>query len=337
MSESKAQAAQAPQTIFERTTLGDLATNKVLISVDANTTVEQVLTLLHAHNILCVPVKNNEGGYLGIINIFDLLVVIAYQEAFTQLTKTHQLNEATFTEALSQMTIFESTVGDFVGLSNESAQFWHYPHTAKLSDVLMVLGYGVHRIVVHLKDSDTLLSQTDIVRFLASKQSEFKEIFAKTIEELDFSGLRESKDMVTVSTSTSAFAAFRKLWQRVNVNLQALPILNDSGALVGTLSAADLRGIRKATLKTSLLPVVDFLRSQNGGQMKAPVTVTRNDTLATVVQKVVDNHVHRVWVVKDDGTNTLAGVVALSDIIQKISPSTYVSVEDANAAAIKNQ
>lgn len=119
--------------------------------------------------------------------------------------------------------------------------------------------------------------------------------------------------------------------------------------MIGNLSASDLRGVAvECLIKTILRPAKKFLELVRGLDDAAPVIAkyprtchfllsplglvlvlalafsrplslritltlgTRDDTLGSVVQKVSSNHMHRVWVVDDQGK--LDSCVSLTDI-----------------------
>ena len=92
--------------------------------------------------------------------------------------------------------------------------------------------------------------------------------------------------------------------------------------LIGTFSATDLRGCLIATLQSWLpLSALDFTeclskRPQNASSdsPRELVTCLAESSLAEVIDKAVTNHVHRVWVVDQQGL--LVGLVSLTDMIR---------------------
>lgn len=92
--------------------------------------------------------------------------------------------------------------------------------------------------------------------------------------------------------------------------------------LIGTFSATDLRGCPIAQLQTWLhLSVMEF--TEKVSVHEAPdlvisprelVTCHAESSLAEVINKAVDKHVHRVWVV--DNVGMLSGIVSLTDMIR---------------------
>ncbi|KAI5392683.1 hypothetical protein KIW84_060018 [Lathyrus oleraceus] len=120
--------------------------------------------------------------------------------------------------------------------------------------------------------------------------------------------------------------------------LNALPIVRASDGrcrkLIGTISATDLRGCYVNTLKswseisalaftehiaTSPLYAAYDIPNDIGNSTRELVTCYADSTMSEVINKAVAKHVHRVWVVDQEGL--LICVVSLSDIIRVIRQS----------------
>lgn len=91
--------------------------------------------------------------------------------------------------------------------------------------------------------------------------------------------------------------------------------------IVGTFSATDLRGCPVSKMQPLLnLEVLDFLKMLSNTGMRSSwreqVTCHPESSLGEVVEKVVSDNVHRVWVVDEQGL--LEGLVSLTDMIRVI-------------------
>lgn len=97
--------------------------------------------------------------------------------------------------------------------------------------------------------------------------------------------------------------------------------------LVGTFSATDLRGCYFETLKSWLgksalaftQEIVMGTPADRGTPRRELVTCLAESPLWEVIEKAVTKHVHRVWVVDQQGM--LVGIVSLSDIIRVVRAS----------------
>jgi len=107
------------------------------------------------------------------------------------------------------------------------------------------------------------------------------------------------------------------------MELAAAPVLDDEGVVMATISASDLRGLRCESFNTLLLPVLDFLRIQHaarGTELLPPVTCTIHHTLGQLIAQLLDNRVHRSWVVQSDRASPHPiGVVTMTDLISCFS------------------
>jgi CBS domain-containing protein len=81
---------------------------------------------------------------------------------------------------------------------------------------------------------------------------------------------------------------------------------------LGNLSASDLRGLNVQKLKFLNESIETFLQAQLGG-IRAPVSVKSSATLGQVIQNLVENRVHRVWLI-DDKEKPI-GVVTHTDLM----------------------
>lgn len=110
--------------------------------------------------------------------------------------------------------------------------------------------------------------------------------------------------------------------------------------LIGTFSATDLRGCYLATLKSwlgiSALAFTEEVATSplftasdteiSGTSRRELVTCHAESPLYEVIDKAVTKHVHRVWVVDQEGL--LVGVVSLTDVIRVIRHSLLSDSDD---------
>jgi CBS domain-containing protein len=98
--------------------------------------------------------------------------------------------------------------------------------------------------------------------------------------------------------------------------IHALPIVDNAGLVVATLSASDLRGLSRDTVEKVKLPVTEFLKvtaplaKKRDGE---PVSITPDDTLMDALTLMVEKNVHRVWIL--NSMLRPVGCISQSDII----------------------
>eukprot|EP01018_Ginkgo_biloba_P015678 Gb_14235 [translate_table: standard] len=141
---------------------------------------------------------------------------------------------------------------------------------------------------------------------------------------------------VGLSSSLAGFVVFlRRRGCLGGLFLEASPTAGQGRKLIGTFSATDLRGCPAGMLQSWLsLSVLEFTERSSQGEKfgynstaasttalintspgsRLLVTCLVTSPLEEVISKAVDYHVHRVWVVDQEGL--LIGLVALSDILR---------------------
>jgi CBS domain-containing protein len=308
-------------SLLQTTTIGSVETGKKsLIVVKASDSVEETLAVFKKNNILSAPVQDKNGQYLGIINAVDLVTAIVFQPIFSEYdtdSKLQSISDATMKQIIQQKNaIFKEKVADFLGVSDESKTLWVFNSQDSLNKLLDAFSVGVHRILVQRdQKSVSFLSQTDILRFIrdfVSKDAKFSPVLKKSLKSLKLGGAQANK-LITITPSSTALTGFRTMLQHNEIT--SIPIVDESGKFLDTLTVSDFRGMTADSLKYTLVSVDRFL-AQVRPQKRAPVTVTLDDTLADAITRILDGGVHRLWVVEGDRP---VGVVSLTDIIRKFS------------------
>jgi len=163
---------------------------------------------------------------------------------------------------------------------------------------------------------ENILTQTDVIRFLISKLSEYPQIFDKTVTELN---LGEEKSIISVHKNTKTILALHLLNEK---KVSAIAVVDDMGRIVANMSASDLKG-RGVTdygdgadpFGTLQLPVLAFL--QHGGMSIFPVgCCLKTTTFQFLLLKLMTMRVHRLWVVNSE--NKPISVISLTDIMQAL-------------------
>jgi len=305
-----------------------------LITVKTTDTVEAVIKVLRENNILSVPVvdekqttASNGTPYVSVVSATDLLTAFAFQPVFNSYdtdSKLSELKEDTLSQvAAEQKKVLSTQVGNYAGLSLEGKRVWAFKEKDPVSKLLDAFSVGIHRVLVSHETRSTpywtFVSQTDVLRYLKvqsySRNSKIHEIFLNSLSSLKLGQASSDKKLFTLHEKTSAISGFRQMLERNE--LSALPVVNEEGKLVETLSASDFRHISLDNIKDSLHSTGAFLAKRRGQFKQVLVTAVANEPLYSAVDKLLLTGVHRVWVVNGAGKPT--GVVSLTDIIKTFS------------------
>ncbi|CAL5228776.1 g11966 [Coccomyxa viridis] len=210
----------------------------------------------------------------------------------------------------------------------------------------------VHRIALFDSKSRIthILSQSDIARFLFEHKAELGALAGMTAAQLGWSG----RPVVSVTPDTCAMVALSLMADKA---IAGLGVVSQTGALIGNFSYSDLRTMCADHFSTMALPVAEFLALEHGTEysgaraskndeeesMPAPrgaggfpgnrllrrrssvgykvgqelVLATPDDTFYQILQKLVQNHLHRLYIV-DEATKPV-GVVTLTDILRVVT------------------
>eukprot|EP01128_Nolandella_sp_AFSM9_P001530 TRINITY_DN11711_c0_g1_i1.p1 TRINITY_DN11711_c0_g1~~TRINITY_DN11711_c0_g1_i1.p1 ORF type:complete len:376 (+),score=45.90 TRINITY_DN11711_c0_g1_i1:84-1211(+) len=278
-------------------TAGNLVADQpALVTATLTDSVEVVLQLMARHHIVSLPLMNEAHQFVGIISLQDLVLDLVWRpEERSRLPST-----------------LTRQVRDVYALREEAKQLWVLQETDSILSCLGPMSSGVHRALVPKQAAEgrgltySVLSQFDIVRFLHAHKREFAALLEKSIGDMHL-GVKYTLETVTADQKT--FDCFKKLGDEY---VSAVAIIdNMDGSLVGTLSATDLRGFTVAQLPYLGKSLQDFLFSQHGA-IKPPIFTTNSSSLETVIDLLLDNRVHRVWIVKD---RMPTGVVTLTDLL----------------------
>ncbi|KAF8011646.1 hypothetical protein BT93_J2049 [Corymbia citriodora subsp. variegata] len=278
--------------------------------------------------------------YIGMVTMLDILTHIAGDD---------QVNGGGTGDASSdldqKMTV---PVSNIIGHCLEGLSLWTLNPNTSILDCMEVLSKGIHRALVPLDShmdnisgvelvesasSYRMLTQMDVLRFLKEQKSGIATILLQSVEELG----AINRNVFAMTDRTRVIEAIKCMRAAL---LNAVPIVA-SGALegeddsqlvdgrgrklIGTFSATDLRRCHVSALRPWLsATVLEFTESTSPsplysasreGVPSRELVTCRDDTpLAEVMDKAVNKHVHRVWVVDHQGS--LAGLVSLTDMIR---------------------
>jgi len=292
--------------------------NKKVITINADASVSEALQVLSSNNILAAPVFDREtNSFLGLVDMMDILanVVSFYKEhdsadakpgeevpvSWCRNIETLQQRGEQFAKQPTTALIDRSRVDDFCPVSNHGTLF------QVMDDVL---SHNVHRVPV-FDNSDkvyNILSQSDLIQFLYENIRDIGIARFDTVEKL---GLGTPAVISMSARAKAIHAFFLMLYNRV----QAVAIVSGNGELVGNLSASDLRGLDQNTFPQLLTPVMEFVKSVK--RHRGLITCKKDSTLESVLSKLANNKVHRLWVVNEHNCPT--GVITLTDIMTLFS------------------
>ncbi|KAJ4816448.1 SNF1-related protein kinase regulatory subunit gamma-like PV42a [Rhynchospora pubera] len=289
--------------------------------------------------------------YIGMVTMLDILVHIA-EAGVKGGGKWEEMD-------LNQSMMVP--VSSVIGHSLEGLSLWTLNPNTSIMDCMETFSKGVHRALVpigsqtdnslpvELVESSPgykMVTQMDVIRFLQESSHELKDILSSSIQALD----AINENVFAVAKNTKVDEVIKTMRA---ASLTAVPVVDADGVellqdgrgkrVVETFSASDLRDCPMAQLQSWLgLTVTEF--KEKVGALKATLTpeggtaisdVQQSPKLITsfpenslkeVIEMVVVNHVHRVWVV--DRQSLLLGLVSLTDILRAVRESALKMDQD---------
>ena len=253
---------------------------KNLVSIQASASLSDALDLFKTHKISTMAVTGinflSAGGRTDIFTSTGEQVVglVSALDMIRLYLENKNLNDS---------------VLDAIGESLESQSLWVLDKSTSLSSLLELFSKGIHSIFLSEYKSLEIFTRMDLVDLLLGKC-----ILDGTITNL-------YKPVVQVDVHDDLLQTIK---QMTLSEIYALPILEE-GKLVGTISLSDLKEI-----------ILSNLQDQSLEYFKKPEMVQRgicgkNDSIQTVLKKIKDGHIHRLWILEKD---ELVGVVSVSDI-----------------------
>ncbi|KAG0003102.1 hypothetical protein BGZ80_005850, partial [Entomortierella chlamydospora] len=236
-------------------------------------------------------------------------------------------------------------VAILVGMTKSSSKLWTCQPDLPLTQLIELFTKNrVHRILVLEKnlnktgDTDDdddeaaepreepkgrLVSQTDVIRFLLENNHALGPVLEISAEQIAGHALRFSDDYLDANSanrlkqSTASITINCQAWialkKMSTTHASSVAVVDSDGGLVAEMSAADLRGINPSRIQDLARPVLVYLKAQQGGDLKRPLSCKVRFSLGQLLSGLVLNHAHRSWLVDDE--DRPVGCITMSDIL----------------------
>jgi 5'-AMP-activated protein kinase regulatory gamma subunit len=335
-----------------------------VVVVPQDSTVDSALQVLAEHRILSAPVTA-DGEVLGFVDIRDILA------AFLKDADVEQLKAS---KMLAKMRMLEEGGAAFarkslrdLGDHGSDGGFLHANRTKSLSLLELIYdgflapresrkgmhGGGrsskiVHRLAVFNKagDVEAVVSQSDVIRYVAARTGELGPLAEKTTKELGWA----QREVLCTAPDVSAFEAMLSMSEK---GISALAVVAEGGKLIGNFSLSELRTIMADHFGSLALPVGEFLALEHGTEYHGYIAHSESDagiesssgaqwakdrqqrgaapgqevgqqiiccgadtTFAEVLQLLTQHRLHRLYVVDQD--TAPIGLITLTDVLRRL-------------------
>jgi 5'-AMP-activated protein kinase regulatory gamma subunit len=286
-----------------------------LVTINSESSIAEAFKTLISQNILSVPLYDERTRtYINSLSIVDVILHALDSHSCDSL-------DSDVTSALSLLSDKEHfrscKAKDVARKSSQPPVLTNPDVTIDKVVGIMEKTKAQHVLAVNNKGELTnVITQSRIVEcinMLFGVDPGLTTLGEKTVLELGM-GLRE---VVSINENAKASDAFRML---ADENITGMAVLDYTGTLTGNISVRDLRAIKHnaAFLKLLSHPVAEYLEVAHNeyGVPKTVITCSLQDSYKYVMGRIVDNKVHRCYVVSE--TNTLVGVVTMWDLLHQL-------------------
>eukprot|EP00184_Porphyridium_aerugineum_P008464 CAMPEP_0184692106 /NCGR_PEP_ID=MMETSP0313-20130426/723_1 /TAXON_ID=2792 /ORGANISM="Porphyridium aerugineum, Strain SAG 1380-2" /LENGTH=296 /DNA_ID=CAMNT_0027149913 /DNA_START=74 /DNA_END=964 /DNA_ORIENTATION=- len=274
-------------------------THQKLHALSIDSDVYSAFEYMDHEKIIVAPVKTASGSYdylLGVEDLVDYCVLqVAGQENNLQPENIPRLKDK-----LSSL------------LKSKPETHFALPHikeTSHLSDILVQFAQGRHKVFVDAAQP-YLISQHDMIKFLNDKPELVPETLKKsTVQTLGYC----PRSIFIANNTDSALHVLRKLISR---DINAAPIVDANGMIIGNFSTSDLKGMDDVMLQDLNLNCVEFLKEENARGAGHPIEVKEDAKFGEVMLLLAFSGAHRVWIT--DASKKPVGVVSMTDLLSSI-------------------
>jgi CBS domain-containing protein len=314
----------AVSELLDKTTCGSLVTGQHVVVIPADMDVTSACQMLVKHEISSAPVYDAASeNYLGMLDFRDLvdyILIVCQNQGPDDNLFQNDPTQALEWEIILQQSIAGRPISARLAtdLSRKNPFYSVIPESS-LRVAIDVMKSGIHRLNVMNESSQIVgvLSQTDILRFIASKPEIMTVLDKYTLKQLDI----HQTPAICAHGDELLHTALARMRQH---GISSIAVTSHTDSLIGNISMADIKYIFKhAKLSTLWKSCASFVRrvlSEDGlerGKDRYPYfDVTLSSTLSMTIRKLLATKTHRIWIVspEDEGRRVI-GVVSLTDIL----------------------
>jgi len=286
-----------------------------IVTISSTTSLSGGFQALIKHNLLSVPVYDPiERSFLGFFTMLDLVVHVL--ELMTGLDFPE--GDATaFMSLLTEKEQFSShRVRDVMGKGGEPYVCVGDNEPVDRVARTMVLRHAHRAVVLHqtgeLVNVITQSRLIECVNELWGIDPTLSSLANRKIGEIKIG----SRDVISIPEHRPALDAFKLIREKGVCGIAVVR----GNELVGNISSHDLTRVKStgSYLKLLYAPVCEYLERVTKEHKMGLIKCTPQETFKVVVDRMVENQVHRCYIVQSHESNILVGIISLSDILAAI-------------------
>ena len=186
-----------------------------------------------------------------------------------------------------------------------------------INEICKTMCSGLRHIAVFYNHKYQIISQRALVEAICHACSDDDEITSLLSQTVEQTHIGTRTNIINCKQTCVARSAFELMSA---YDITSIPIVNNTEKLVGVISASDILYSRYdiSFLEENVIRYIEKSRHDAGVSRSAStvVTCTDDDTLLSVLKKMKYEHVHHIYILKDD---SIEGVISFIDILKFFS------------------
>lgn len=293
------------QSILDTKSVVDIVgSTRPLVSLNYEESIDSALKKLDAANVFGALVHSGPV----VVGIVDMKDIVKSLIKFTRIGMKEFNNESAKNLADEAKMFTQQVVGAILSTDTHLVRVTQSAPVCEA--VAKMVNDNTRRLVVvdELGKTVNVITQYDVVKYLYENMNQFGDFCNRTVGDLSLG----TSPVICAALGECAASVFNVL---VTKNVRSVGIVNnttDDNDLVANLSLSDLRGLNEQNFNNLSKSVYEFLLLTHESP-KPVISCTADSTFEEVLSLMVENKIHRVYVV--DNLQQPTSVISLVDIL----------------------
>eukprot|EP01128_Nolandella_sp_AFSM9_P010513 TRINITY_DN7284_c0_g1_i1.p1 TRINITY_DN7284_c0_g1~~TRINITY_DN7284_c0_g1_i1.p1 ORF type:complete len:342 (-),score=96.19 TRINITY_DN7284_c0_g1_i1:84-1067(-) len=313
--------------------------HKEVVTIDVKDELSACFKKLFSQRILSAPVLE-DGEVIGQLGVVDVAVFAVHLcktaiEIFQALGLPVEKDPPVSFDDLpailfnpesgtGEPELFGATPAKFIKNFSTRNPTKTYTSATPLAKLLVDFCFIKRAVVLEEGKVVNYITQTDVLKVLQEKNL-LSSFSSKTIDELNLG----TKEVITFDQKGPVMLAFKEFCVH---KIESVPVVDEAKKVVGTISAYDIKTIDADTeaIENLFLDYKGYTKALSDEVKLPPVTLKGDATVEKLLETLLQNHIHHVFVVDDD--DKLISVVSMTDLLRVIAKELALSEENISAS-----
>lgn len=304
------------------TKVSSVVDSRAVVALSPKATIQDALELFKDNNILSAPVINDDGVCKGFFAMDDVIIHLdrVSKKALNLdgSTESPHVRSDQSRELEHRAKMFLAcTVQDAIDEHRGSSMFLGVKNDQTIKDALMLFAKGVQRIAVFdsAKEITSILSQSTLLKYISQNFALLDGLENEPAAKLGIPWSRVEK----INSQSLVVDAVSTMHEK---SVYAVPLVDDDGKVVSHISMSDLKrfAINTSSLAKVLEPTLHFVKDIRDSQNLPAnniISVPNTATIKEVVDALISNHVHQLYLVDPAITHPVS-IVSMTNVCHKI-------------------